>query len=329
MGWLLASGAAVATLFGIAGVTEYVLAARDQRRFPPPGRLVDIGAGRHLHMVLKGSGPGPTVVIEQGAGSPSIVWWPIQEKLAERGPVCTYDRAGYLWSDPPCAPQSLEDRAADLHALLTRGDVPAPYVLVAHSFGGPLVRLFASAYPGLVAGMVLVDTPEEAVIFRPSYQNYTRNMRLFACVAGGAARVGLVRLALRWMNDKPDGLSDTGFAAFKAALARGELFRRGSDDAAALGLASAPMRMPGGFGGATDKPLVVLSHGQPFPGPAAVLEAGWAEGQARLVALSPHGRLIVAENSNHMVHADAPDAVLDAVRSVLDAVRSGCPQVVA
>jgi pimeloyl-ACP methyl ester carboxylesterase len=87
--------------------------------------------------------------------------------------------------------------------------------------------------------------------------------------------------------------------------------------------------MPGGFGGATDKPLVVLSHGQPFPGPAAVLEAGWAEGQARLVALSPHGRLIVAENSNHMVHADAPDAVLDAVRSVLDAVRSGCPQVVA
>jgi len=81
MSWFGWIAGAVLVLLGTAYATESMLEARDRTAFPPPGRMVDIG-GRKLHLLCKGSAPGPTVVIEQGAGSPSILWWPIQNQVA-------------------------------------------------------------------------------------------------------------------------------------------------------------------------------------------------------------------------------------------------------
>ncbi len=70
-------------------------------------------------------------------------------------------------------------------------------------------------------------------------------------------------------------------------------------------------------------PVVVITHGQPFPGPFAVLEGGWREGQERLAALSTNSVLIVADKANHMVHQDEPKVVVDAIQRVVNAVRAG------
>jgi pimeloyl-ACP methyl ester carboxylesterase len=77
---------------------------------------------------------------------------------------------------------------------------------------------------------------------------------------------------------------------------------------------------PGVFG---SLPIVVVTHGQPFPGPLAVVERHWAEGQQRLAALSTNSRLVVARNSNHMIQDDEPALVVDAIRRAYDAATCG------
>ena len=76
--------------------------------------------------------------------------------------VCVYDRAGRGWSEPADTPQDGTQIATDLHTLLQRGNVPGPYVLAGHSFGGLYVLTFAARYPDEVAGMVLVDSTAPA-----------------------------------------------------------------------------------------------------------------------------------------------------------------------
>jgi pimeloyl-ACP methyl ester carboxylesterase len=152
---------------GIVGVLGLLLAGfiyeersrrRDAIRFPALGKLIDVG-GHRLHLLSQGVGP--TVVIEQRAGGPSLAWLGLQERISEFACVCLYDRAGYQWSEPVPAPRSLEDRVEDLHTLLLAARLPEAYILVGHSYGGFIIRLFASQYPASVAGLVLVDTPHE------------------------------------------------------------------------------------------------------------------------------------------------------------------------
>jgi pimeloyl-ACP methyl ester carboxylesterase len=58
-------------------------------------------------------------------------------------------------------PTTAQADAADLHALMNAAGLPAPYVLVPHSWGGLITYLYASKYPGDVAGLVLVDPGSE------------------------------------------------------------------------------------------------------------------------------------------------------------------------
>jgi pimeloyl-ACP methyl ester carboxylesterase len=282
--------------------------------------MVDVGS-RRLHLLCKGSGMGPSVVVEQGAGSPSILWWAVQDKVAAFATVCTYDRAGYLWSDQAPRTRSLEERVADLHALLGNAKVAGPYILVGHSFGGPIVRLYARLYPAEVAGMVLVDTPEEQVILRPSYDDYARKIGYFAAALEVSARLGWIRLAAALLQKTPDGLDASAFHALKALGVRPSFFRAMGDDAASLSRAHPTLSSLGGSGSFGDKPLVVITHGLPFPGPAAVLEEGWLDGQHRLAALSTRGELIVAERSNHMIQSDQPELVVAAIERVVRLVQ--------
>jgi pimeloyl-ACP methyl ester carboxylesterase len=137
--------------------------ARAQERVPaayaPRGEMVDIG-GRKLHLYCTGS-RGPTVVIEPGSADLSFDWALVQGPASEFARVCSYDRAGYAWSDPGPTPRTYRQLALELHTALRRGHVPGPYVLVGHSYGGFLVRAFAKYYPREVVGMVLVEAVHE------------------------------------------------------------------------------------------------------------------------------------------------------------------------
>jgi pimeloyl-ACP methyl ester carboxylesterase len=279
---------------------ERIAERRDAKRRPPPGRLIRVG-GHSLHLLCKGSGQ-PTVVIEQGAGAPSPLWRPIQEQIAEFACACIYDRAGYLWSEAVHRPRSVRERAEELYVLLKNAEVPGPYLLVAHSYGGLIVREFALLYPSELAGLVLVDTPDEPVLCRPEVQSFYARMRFFAKVMEVASRFGLPRL-LRRIPALRQGLW----------FARPDEYAAMADDLASLRNLNPAPPVPGQF---KDVPLAILTHGQPFPGPFAVLENGWLASQHRLAALSNRSTLTTAENSNHMIHLDQPDLVIGAVRQM-------------
>lgn len=76
-------------------------------RYPSPGQLVDIG-GYKLHINCTGTGS-PTVILEAGLGGTSLDWSKVQPQVARFTRVCSYDRAGYGWSDS--APSALANKS--------------------------------------------------------------------------------------------------------------------------------------------------------------------------------------------------------------------------
>ncbi|MGH2559990.1 MAG: alpha/beta fold hydrolase, partial [Thermomicrobiales bacterium] len=121
-----------------------------------PGR-VDIG-GRSLFLSCTGSGR-PTVLLEAGGpGRFSETWAEIQPEIAQTTRVCSYDRAGLGQSDPaPEAERTAQESVNDLRALIDATDVECPCIFVGESWGGVIVRLFASQFPAEVGGLVYVD----------------------------------------------------------------------------------------------------------------------------------------------------------------------------
>ena len=290
----------------------------EARRFPPLGTMVDLGTHR-LHVVHKGRGTGPTVVIEQGAGEPCVFWWSIVERVAEFASVCTYDRAGIGASDAPPSVRTPLDSANELAVLLERARIPGPYILVAHSYGGLIARLYARDHHRDVAGLVLVDTFEEGIHFQPDVlPMYRRFCRILTLVTI-AARFGILRLIGKLRRREPPSLPAEIQARTEAIAESPAFFRGMGADLKALDRYDPALRHPGATGSLGDLPLAVITHGQPFPGPMARLEKYWSAGQQRLAALSTNGELVVAHNSNHMVQLDEPQVVVDAIRRVLDA----------
>jgi pimeloyl-ACP methyl ester carboxylesterase len=120
------------------------------------GRLVDIG-GRHLYLACQGTAA-PMVVFVAGLGDRGeAAWGAVWGQVARNARACVYDRAGLGRSDPNPRTTTYQAATDDLHALLRRGHIPGPYVLVGHSLGGLLTRLYAHQHPADVAGVVLVD----------------------------------------------------------------------------------------------------------------------------------------------------------------------------
>jgi pimeloyl-ACP methyl ester carboxylesterase len=301
----------VLLLLGSGYVYERIGEGRDLRREPPPGRMVCVGT-RRLHLLSKGEG-GPTVIIEQGAGGLSRFWWKLQDEIAVLAGVCTYDRAGYGWSEPARGSRTIEQRAEELHALLENGGVAAPYLFVAHSYGGMIVRSYTQAHPGEVAGLILVDTPEESSIFSPGvlglYAKVRRINRVFAFGAG----FGFLRFLRHWIRLDRHGIWLTRASEFHALC----------DDLLSLQRVPEAQRLSRNAGSLGATPIIAISHGQPFPGPFAVLETNWSDGQRRLAALSSNSQFIVSPKSSHMIHDDDPELLLASIRHMLQALRAG------
>jgi pimeloyl-ACP methyl ester carboxylesterase len=134
------------------------------QRAPYRGEKIDLG-GRALRTVRAGpaNSEQPVVVLEHGAFGCAADWAVVQEKLALRGlRSLAYDRAGLGHSDPGPAPRDGRAIVADLDTLLGELSEAGPYVIVGHSMGGLMARLFALTHPDRTVGVVLVDavTPD-------------------------------------------------------------------------------------------------------------------------------------------------------------------------
>lgn len=193
----LAVFVAVLALLIAAGIVYQKLGVRgDQRRYPAPGRLVEVGEYR-LHLYQLGSGT-PSVVLESGISASSLNWRRVQTEAAKYASVFSYDRSGLGWSDLshyPCTPKSL---ANQLHAMLLHAGVPSPYILVGHSFGALVVRAFAADYPAETVGLVLVDPldPAEWIPLRDEQRRMIAHGIRLARRGALAAKLGVVRLCL-------------------------------------------------------------------------------------------------------------------------------------
>jgi pimeloyl-ACP methyl ester carboxylesterase len=303
---------------------------------PPPGRLIDVG-GFSLHLHCSGAGT-PSVVLDAALGGSSVSWSWVQPEIAKLTRVCSYDRAGYGWSQAGPFPRTAGRMAVELRTLLERGGVPPPFVLVGHSFGGLIMRIFAARYRAEVRGMVLVDPahPEDWVTPAPKEQiKIDRGVRL--CRYGAsAARLGIARLVAALGSAGVFGMA----RLIARVISRGNLRREDEGILAPVwklpSEARAPLRqfwtehkffaslgshieyvctsagetLQASADGYGDLPLVTISSTD--PGDYRLRQ------QDALARLSTNGRHIVATNSGHWIPLEEPQLVIDAIKSVLN-----------
>jgi pimeloyl-ACP methyl ester carboxylesterase len=310
----MAVAALILAALGTAGANHQTSVERRLRaQFPPTGKLVDVGE-RRLHLYCTGSGDGPTVVIEAGAGAFSVNHWGVQKRVAEFARVCTYDRAGYGWSDPAPAGRSLLDRVHDLHAVLHLGGVPEPYVLAGHSMGGLLVQIYQNRYPKEVAGMVLIEGTNPNAMFGKPVGRTLAATGIAANAGAWAVSVGLKPVidAVSGVMKPPKGQPPESALSYLPGPLRVR-----AEDLAFYGKPLRAVRYDGSKGSLHDLPLAVVTR--KFS--TAVGGAGWNKAQTDLAAMSTRSSLIAAERSGHNVNIDRPDVVADAVRRVWEMAR--------
>ncbi len=306
---------------------------------PAPGQLIDI-EGCRLHLFQQGVGE-PAVVLEAGIAGSLLGWSLVQPKLAEFTRVCSYDRAGLGWSDKARKPRTVPQMVAELAALLRRANVPPPYVLVGHSFGGLLIRAYASLRPGEVAGLVFVDpvSLEAWAHCDPHHRGRLEAGAKLSRRGALLARLGVVRFAL-WVLASGGRRFPKLIAKASAGggtntlerltgevrrlppevwpMIRAQWSRPKSFEAMAAYLECLPasaaaalsMSLPKGL------PFIVLSAANATPAELRERDA-WLSG--------PHGQHVVVPNSAHWIQLEQPHAVVAAIREVWEASRASPP----
>ena len=305
----------------------------DRRRFPPPGQLIELGPCS-LHLHEQGTGR-PAVVLEAGIAGSSLGWALVQPKIAEFTRACSYDRAGLGWSGTSPAPRTVHQMISEVSTLLSCGGIPPPFILVGHSFGALLVRVYANLKREQVAGLVLVD-PVPLESWAQCSLRDRRQLMLGAKLSrrGAAlARSGLVRATLKALTSGsrtiPKLVARSTAGKGRTTLERliGEVqklppsvwpmisshwSRPKCFNAMAEYLLSLPeaaqtalqMSIP------PDIPLIILSAIN-----ATEEELRERDSWARQ---SEHGKHIRVPESGHWIQLERPDAVVAAVRELVD-----------
>lgn len=267
--------------------------------------LIDIGNGRKIYLECEGSGI-PTVILVSGKGNRADTWQTTRReagnpdasvfsRTAQFTRVCAYDRPETVGvndepsrSDPVPEPVSAKDGVSDLHALLSAAKIQGPYVIVGHSYGGLIARLYASTYPDAVAGLVLEDALSEGL-----YANLSNSQRD-------------VLEAINLLPERVD--TERSFAQVTAAPRVKPL----------------PMIIL-----TADLPPItaqdVASGALPSSVTLDFVKSLWSAqiaAQDALGKMFPAARRITNTNSQHYIHLQQPQIVVDAIRDVVAAVRS-------
>ncbi|MET0908524.1 MAG: alpha/beta hydrolase [Ilumatobacteraceae bacterium] len=272
-----------------------------------------LGDGRGLYAERAGDGV-PIVVFEAGMGASRNSWGAVVPLVAAETTTVAYDRSGLGRSGPDDQPRVLGRLADDLVGLLDQLGA-GPFVLVGHSWGGPIVRSAAARLPDRIAGLVLVDQTDERCDLFFSKAN-ERQARWMSPLMPALAKLGVIRFGVkRLARSLPEPAAtrlvaeDGTVAAVRTQQAELRLYvddlRRLRDD---------PLELP-------DVPVSVISGAK-----AGFLERGrrgeLVAAHEATAASFPRGRHVSAADSSHYVPITDAQLVADEILSIVRAARA-------
>ncbi|MDD5369721.1 MAG: alpha/beta hydrolase [Anaerolineaceae bacterium] len=295
----------------------------------PTGQMVDIG-GFRLHALVCGQGA-PVVLLEPALGGFALQYSHIQSAVSAFTRVLAYDRAGQGWSDFSPNPRKPINLAAELKALLGSLDLQPPYVLVGHSFGGLLTRIYAGFYPEEVAGVVLVDANHV-----DEWDSYPDIDKMVSRAAMGVrllkfvSRLGLGKqLTKISLGSAAKSLSKEDLNVFLAVASQPKhhetMLAEVTQHRFYLGPQSEVPRTLG------DTPLIVVTAGNSVSGSGKIgsmtgeqVNALHQRLQRDLVQLSSQSEQLIVPGATHLsilTQAEYAAQVVDAIRRLVEKVR--------
>lgn len=252
--------------------------------------LIQVGKYRLNFQLIKGGDL--TILLEAGGGMHSAEWTKLAPELARRtgATVVAYDRAGFGKSDLPDTPHNMHEEVDWLWQGLQKLGLDKDFVLVGHSFGGWMIRLFSSEHPKVTRGMVFVDpfTNEFVELLGVEYlDNHPMAGKIPFDTSQPDKLTKIQRALIRMVGD---GLGP-----------KIEIMRQ----------TSIPSNIP----------VIVITSGRPFL-PKTEEQEAWRLAHEQMTASIKGASLIVAEESDHMVPWRQPDLIIEAVIEVIQALDS-------
>jgi pimeloyl-ACP methyl ester carboxylesterase len=332
--YLLAATKIAAVLVAVllaAGFTyQRYATSRDLRQMPPPGRIVTVGE-LEVHIHCRGDGA-PSIILDPGAGSWSTHWAHVQRSISDHARICLYDRPGLGWSERSPVPLTAEQRAQVLHDLLVAAGEEPPYVLVGHSLGGYLSRIFIDQYPDEVVGLVLADSAHEdqweefPAELRATMTQSIAHLRM----AVWMARIGMLRLT----GTPAQGLPTAQQEGQVQLFAKTAGFFATVHEEFEAGFSGIPEAVKQ-TGSLNHTPLLVISAGRSAmtycaldggPGPDChETQTIWDRLQGDLLTLSTASRQVILPEATHAIHIDEPQRVAELIVEFADSLAPPFP----
>jgi pimeloyl-ACP methyl ester carboxylesterase len=290
-----------------------------------PGQMYRVG-GHTMRMDCTGSGS-PTIVLDAGLGNDGLIWGGVQPALAKTTRVCSYDRAGFGWSDALPPPRDADHIADELHGLLAAAKIGGPIVLMGHSIAGIYIRDYATRYPAEVAGLIFVDGSTPLQERNPAFK------AVFAKKPFDWIQT-LQRRAVSWLGiPRLSGACSQGFPGFDARAARLQAedlchLQWGAIDAEMESFDRSGMETihTGPYGAL---PILIFSQDTAKAaagGEPRDLATAWNQMQEDLKKLSTHSRRIIAKGSTHYIQLDRSELIEREVPLFIEQIRGTVSQ---
>jgi pimeloyl-ACP methyl ester carboxylesterase len=293
-------------------------------KHPPAGRFAVVN-GHRMHIDCTGSGS-PTLVLDAGLGGDTVSWALLQPTLSRTSRVCSYDRAGFGWSQPVPGPRDAKNIANELNSLLKQAGVDGPLVLMGDSIAGLYIREYAALDPTDVAGLVFVDSSTAFQDRKAPYATGGWDPRSWffraALILGVPRLIGMCSHP----SDGPDAATEAmrnedvcrlHFGVYAAELGA---FDRSSQEVE---------RSPS-FG---SLPILIFSHDPLGPVPRRsqsdaekAQQSEWNEMQEKLKDLSSRSRRIIVNGGSHRLDQERPELLEKDVAEFIEQIRGAAPE---